>query len=142
VRVTTSLPPVSRLSRQCGNLNISQTYRPPMVCYVNSLILKNAVLWDMTPCGSCKRLYVPLKRRFLRRPQGVTSQKTAFFIVIAVKTSYLTYIYFTLSHFTISTALCDTNVPFQINPRNYSSEINQQQKTYPGTENPPSKSRF
>jgi hypothetical protein len=32
---------------------------------------------------------VPPKRRFLQEPQGVTSQETAFFIVIAVKTSNL-----------------------------------------------------
>jgi hypothetical protein len=29
--------------------------------------------------------------RFFERPHGVTSQKTAFFIVTAVKTPYLTY---------------------------------------------------
>jgi hypothetical protein len=36
--------------------------------------------------------YVPLKRRFLQEPYGVTSQKTPFFIVTAVKTSNLTTI--------------------------------------------------
>jgi hypothetical protein len=34
--------------------------------------------------------YVPSKRRFLQRPRGVTSQKTAFFIVTAVITSNVT----------------------------------------------------
>jgi hypothetical protein len=34
--------------------------------------------------------YIPLKRRFLQEAHGVTSQKTAFFIVTAVKTSNLT----------------------------------------------------
>jgi hypothetical protein len=34
--------------------------------------------------------YVPPKRRFLQQLHGVTSQKTAFFIVTAVKTSHLT----------------------------------------------------
>jgi hypothetical protein len=33
---------------------------------------------------------VPPKRRFLQEPHGVTSQKTPFFIVTAVKTSDLT----------------------------------------------------
>jgi hypothetical protein len=34
---------------------------------------------------------VPPKRLFLQDPHGVTSQKTPFFIVTAVKTSNLTY---------------------------------------------------
>jgi hypothetical protein len=36
-----------------------------------------------------KEALVPLKRRFLQEPHGVTSQKTPFFIVTAVKTSNL-----------------------------------------------------
>jgi hypothetical protein len=36
------------------------------------------------------RRHVPMKRRFLQEPDGVTSQKTSFFIVTAVKTSNLT----------------------------------------------------
>jgi hypothetical protein len=36
------------------------------------------------------RSYIPPKRLFLQEPHGVTSQKTAFFIVTAVKTSDLT----------------------------------------------------
>jgi hypothetical protein len=35
------------------------------------------------------RQYVPPKRPFFHEPHGVTSQKTAFFIVTAVKTSNL-----------------------------------------------------
>jgi hypothetical protein len=81
---------------------------------------KNAVLWDVAPCRSCVnrrfggmyrcsrlltlvtrsriflprrwRRYVPLKRRFTQDLHGATSQKTAFFIVTAVKTSNLTCI--------------------------------------------------
>jgi hypothetical protein len=34
-----------------------------------------------------KKYQVPPKRRFLQQPHGVTSQKTSFFIVTAVKTS-------------------------------------------------------
>jgi hypothetical protein len=34
---------------------------------------------------------VPPKRRFLQEPHGVTTQKTPFFIVTAVKTSNLIY---------------------------------------------------
>jgi hypothetical protein len=36
------------------------------------------------------RRYVPPERRFLQEPHGVTSQKTTFFIVTAVKPSNLT----------------------------------------------------
>jgi hypothetical protein len=81
--------------------------------------MKNGVFWDVTLYGSSKNLvflrsvrrllvtanvvpsspilviwwwrrYVPPKRQFLQEPHGVTSQKTPFFIVTAVKTSKLT----------------------------------------------------
>jgi hypothetical protein len=42
-------------------------------------ITKNAVFWDVTLCGPCKN----------RRSGGVTTQKTVFFIVTAVRTSIL-----------------------------------------------------
>jgi hypothetical protein len=55
--------------------------------------MKNAVFWDLTPCGSCKiHRFVTLMLEairsswILREPHDVTSQKTAFFIVTAVKT--------------------------------------------------------
>jgi hypothetical protein len=64
--------------------------------------MKNAVFWDLTPYDTCKnrrfggrivlwwRRYVLPKCRFLHDPHGVISQKTAFFIVTAMKTSNLT----------------------------------------------------
>jgi hypothetical protein len=56
-------------------------------------VLKNAVTSHNTPCGSCKNRWfrgcVPLLRRLLQEPHGVISQKMAFFIVTAVKTSNL-----------------------------------------------------
>jgi hypothetical protein len=45
--------------------------------------MKNGVFWDVTPRGSCKKSW------FLQEPHGITSQKTQFFIVTAVKTSIL-----------------------------------------------------
>jgi hypothetical protein len=42
--------------------------------------MKNGVFWDVMPCGSGKN----------QEPHGITSQKTPFFIVTAVKTSNLT----------------------------------------------------
>jgi hypothetical protein len=41
--------------------------------------------------ASNRRSYIPPKRRFLQEPHGMTSQRTPFFIVTAVKTSNLTY---------------------------------------------------
>jgi hypothetical protein len=49
-------------------------------------MLKNAVFWDVKPCG-IERTDVSEERRFLQEPNGITPQKAAFFIVTAVKTS-------------------------------------------------------
>jgi hypothetical protein len=43
-----------------------------------------------------KEAQVPPKRWFLQEPQGVTSQKTPFFIVTAVQNSNLTEIWLSL----------------------------------------------
>jgi hypothetical protein len=51
--------------------------------------LKNAVFWVVTPCGHV-RTDVSEELWFSQEPHGVTSQKTAFFIVTAVNTSNLT----------------------------------------------------
>jgi hypothetical protein len=110
-------------------------------------VKKNSVLWDVTPCGSCKnrrfggtyhlhhqgdknraktmlaltgscsmlrtkqikwewwRLCVPSRRRFWQERHGVTSQKTSFSIVTAVKTSDLTWITVKLALHEIFTAV-------------------------------------
>jgi hypothetical protein len=39
------------------------------------------------------RRYVTPKRRFLQEPRGLTSNKTAFFVVTAEETSNLTYLF-------------------------------------------------
>jgi hypothetical protein len=76
---------------------------------------KNAVFWNVAPCRSCRKIrergtstpragtsladsptlkMVAIrspKRRFTQDLHGATSQKRAFFIVTAVKTSNLTY---------------------------------------------------
>jgi hypothetical protein len=51
--------------------------------------IKNAFFWDLRRVVLL-RSEVPSKLRFLQEPQGVTSQKTAFFTVTAVTTSNLT----------------------------------------------------
>jgi hypothetical protein len=80
-------------------------------------MVKNAVIWDVRPRGSCKNrrfggtyrlhrqgdkncrarnnvsrnyqphAHFPPQHRFLQEPYDATSQKTAFFTVTAVKTS-------------------------------------------------------
>jgi hypothetical protein len=45
--------------------------------------LKNAVFWNVVPCSSC------VNYRFTQDLHGATSEKTALFIVTAVKTSNL-----------------------------------------------------
>jgi hypothetical protein len=89
----------------------------------NIYVVKNAVFWDVALCRSYVnrrfggryrhlltlvprsriflpwrwRRYVPPKRRFKQDLHGATSQKTAFFIVTAVKISNLTtMLYFKL----------------------------------------------
>jgi hypothetical protein len=85
------------------------------------LKLRNAVFWDVTPCGSLRTDVLEERsssnirvigigdlgttlaitsngrtlrriRRFVQEPHSVTSQKTAFFIVTAVKTLNLTFV--------------------------------------------------
>jgi hypothetical protein len=69
------------------------------------VIVKNAVFWEVMPCGSCKRVnrllvtanivpsspilvtlmmrhYFPQKHWLLLEPQGITSQKMAFFLFL------------------------------------------------------------
>jgi hypothetical protein len=46
----------------------------------------SASLIRMTRIGELGTTLVPLKRRFIQEPHGVTSKKTAFFIVTAAKT--------------------------------------------------------
>jgi hypothetical protein len=74
-----------------------ETIQQPILGHRSVGTLKNAVFWDVTPCGSCK------SRRFGgtwrlhhhgdKNRHGVTFQKTAFFTVTTVKTSNLTYGY-------------------------------------------------
>jgi hypothetical protein len=51
----------------------------------------NAVPSSPILFGPMMEGYVPPKLLFLQEPHGVTSQKTAFFIVTAVKTSKLAF---------------------------------------------------
>jgi hypothetical protein len=54
-----------------------------------SIIIKVTRIGELRKTLAVGR-YVPPKRRFLQEPHGVTFQKTAFFIVTAVKISHLT----------------------------------------------------
>jgi hypothetical protein len=62
-----------------------------MILFLIPNYLKNGVFWDVTPCGSCKNRRFGGGARFLRNVSSykshtaLTSQKTPFFIVTAVK---------------------------------------------------------
>jgi hypothetical protein len=125
VRLTTSLPAVSRLSKKSEGLDVSETYghtryvqehkckhsgrRIPSSGMLHRVALvrtdvseelsatfirvtKIDELGTTQAATSNRRTLrqVPPKRRFLQEPHGVTTQKTPFCIVTAVKTSNLT----------------------------------------------------
>jgi hypothetical protein len=56
---------------------------------LRSLVTANVVPSSLILVTVMMKALVPLKRRLLQEPHGVTSQKTAFVIVTAVKTSNL-----------------------------------------------------
>jgi hypothetical protein len=61
---------------------------PTVICNYRALFLVHRFL---SPWW--RRRWVPPKRRFLQESHGVTSQKTPFFIVTAMKTSNLTWMF-------------------------------------------------
>jgi hypothetical protein len=65
-----------RLNNPCWVYDYNSTFVKIWVFTV--VIMKNAVFWDVTLCGSV-RTDVLEERRFLQEPHGITSQKTAFF---------------------------------------------------------------
>jgi hypothetical protein len=75
---------------------MSMSSLPILDDYVRSetfttVTMKNAVSWDVAPCRSCVNRCIGVTYGPHLHPEdGVTSQKTAFFIVRAVKTSNLT----------------------------------------------------
>jgi hypothetical protein len=73
----------SYLNKETGIVKIKR-----VASYCLLLLLSFLVLWFFPPWWL--RRYVPPKRRFSQEPYGVTSQKTVFFIVTAMKTSNLT----------------------------------------------------
>jgi hypothetical protein len=72
-------------------IHMGQLYRCFSCCNILAKrFLYRKVSSGMLRCVTLVRTVVPPKRRFLQEPHGVTSQKTPFFIVTAVKTSNLT----------------------------------------------------
>jgi hypothetical protein len=73
----------------CHVAHVSQECSASIIRVTNRLqVTANIVL--SSPILVTLKMEALLKHRFLQEPHGVTSQKTAFFIVTAVKTSDLT----------------------------------------------------
>jgi hypothetical protein len=62
-----------------------------------------------------KEALVPRKRSFLQEPHGVTSQKTPFFIVTAVKTLYLTSVVLMIEFFVATEVIIVSPTNFSLN---------------------------
>jgi hypothetical protein len=82
-------PCCSHKNRRARN-NFSSNWQPNhAACFGCQLLLTLSLAHRFLSPWWWRR-YFPLKRRFLNEPQGVASNKTTFFIVIALETSNLT----------------------------------------------------
>jgi hypothetical protein len=107
------------------------------------LTMKNAVYWDVVPCTSCVswrsifggrktrergtsvskwlqislpwkwRRYIPPKHRFTQDLHSAASQKMAFFIVTAVKTSNLIWILRVSNYLNTALLMCSTLIKLE-----------------------------
>jgi hypothetical protein len=78
-------PELHGAKSQKASIKAGMLRRVPVVRTDVSEELNGSII-RMTRIGELGRTFAVTKRRFLEEPHGLTSQKTAFFIVTAVKT--------------------------------------------------------
>jgi hypothetical protein len=76
VRLTTSPPPLSRLSRQCGILDFSEPCGPPLTLFIPSYHTNDAYVEPKLPSSSVFGQYSCCRSVFLLLPRRIVTQNT------------------------------------------------------------------
>jgi hypothetical protein len=98
VGLTTLPPSVSRLSRQCGILNISQSYKPPgPVTGIGFTSFFNSWLYGVQASGNSQTNFQKLQRKFiifvkLLYKQRCSADMLACYVTVLVAIGTLTII--------------------------------------------------